>query len=61
MHKVQKVQTNSNTRCQTVLGKIELKDDAFNLRIALIQELIPIGLMAINEMFQHEITASAGV
>lgn len=60
MNKIQKVPKNSNTFCQTVSGNSELTEDTLNVRLTLIQELIPIGLMAVNDMLQHEITLLAG-
>ena len=60
MKKIQKVQENSNTFSQAVSNTIKLSADDLDVRLALIQELIPIGLMAVNDLLQQEVTTLAG-
>ena len=54
MRKIIKKRTNINSNIDNLL------EEGFDIRILLIQELIPIGLMAVNDILQQEVTELAG-
>jgi len=54
MKKIIKKRININNNIDNLLG------EDFNIRISLIQELIPIGLMAVNDILQQEVIQLAG-
>ena len=54
MRKILKDRTNINSNIDNLL------EEGFDIRISLIQELIPIGLMAVNDILQQEVIQLAG-
>jgi len=54
MRKIIKKRTNINSNIDNLL------EEGFDIRISLIQELIPIGLMAVNDILQQEVLQLAG-
>lgn len=61
MAKIRKQVRNSNTNRHSLPAMTGFKlEDDFNTSIALIQELIPIGLMAVNDFLQKEVVQLAG-
>ena len=60
MKKVEKKQRKSNrkTRVEATMALLKRRED-IGSRLALIQQLIPIGLMAVEELLQEEVTALA--
>jgi len=60
MKKIIKRQKNCNKNIDELEVSDNLSEESFDVRIALIQELIPIGLMAVNDILQNEVTQLAG-
>jgi len=60
MKKIIKRRKNCNTNINKQRVINNLSEEDFDVRIALIQELIPIGLMAVNDILQNEVTQIAG-
>lgn len=60
MKKIIKRQKNCNTNINKQQVINNLSEEDFDVSIALIQELIPIGLMAVNDILQNEVTRLAG-
>lgn len=60
MKKIIKSKKNCNKNINELEVSDNLPEESFNVRIALIQELIPIGLMAVNDILQNEVTQLAG-
>ena len=54
MRKIIKKRTIINSNIDNLL------EEGFDIRISLIQELIPIGLMAVNDILQQEVLQLAG-
>ena len=60
MKKINKSQKNCNKNINNSYVLDNLSGEGFDVRIALIQELIPIGLMAVSEILQREVIELAG-
>jgi len=60
MKKIIKSKKNCNKNINELEVSDNLAEESFDVRIALIQELIPIGLMAVNDILQNEVTQIAG-
>ena len=60
MRKINKNQKNCNNNINKSQVLDNLSEEGFDVRITLIQELIPIGLMAVNDILQQEVTKLAG-
>ncbi len=61
MKKVSKTRERSNAKDQVEAYKeLEQGDFEFTTRLTLIQQLIPLGLMAVEEILQEEVTHIAG-
>jgi len=60
MRKINKNQRNCNKNIKKSNVLDNLSEGGFDIRITLIQELIPIGLMAVNDILQQEVTRLAG-
>lgn len=60
MRKINKNQKNCNNNINNSQVLDNLSEEGFDVRITLIQELIPIGLMAVNDILQQEVTKLAG-
>lgn len=60
MRKINKSQKNCNNNINKSSILDSLSEESFDIRLTLIQELIPIGLMAVNDILQQEVTRLAG-
>ena len=60
MKKIIKSKKNCNKNINYSQVLENLSEEGFDVRLVLIQELIPIGLMAVNEILQNEVTRLAG-
>ena len=60
MRKINKNQKNCNNNINKSQVVDNLSEEGFDVGITLIQELIPIGLMAVNDILQQEVTKLAG-
>lgn len=56
----QRASCNTNIHKSPAMNGLVLEED-FDARIALIQELVPIGLMAVNDILQQEVVKLAGL
>lgn len=61
MEKIIKRRNNCNNNINKSHVLDNLSEESFDVRLTLIQELIPIGLMAVNDILQKEVTRLAGV
>lgn len=60
MRKINKNQKNCNKNIKKSNVLDNLSEEDIDIRLTLIQELIPIGLMAVNDVLQQEVTRLAG-
>jgi len=60
MKKIIKRQKNCNNNINNPHVLDNLSEEDIDVRLTLIQELIPIGLMAVNDILQNEVTKLAG-
>ena len=60
MRKINKSQKNCNNNINKSSILDNLSEECFDVRLTLIQELIPIGLMAVNDILQQEVISLAG-
>ena len=60
MRKINKSQKNCNNNINKSSILDNLSEEGFDVRLTLIQELIPIGLMAVNDILQQEVISLAG-
>ena len=60
MRRINKNQKNCNNNINKSQVLDNLSEEGFDVRLTLIQELIPIGLMAVNDILQQEVISLAG-